>query len=136
MWTTIAHGHTKTLGTSNHNISAHLTGWFQQCETEYVCRHHRDGFFRVQGFDETSEVAYITLQCRILENGTEHRVIANGGWIADNHIKTETLRAGLDDINGLRETLVINKEGIGRCIATHALGQRHGFSCRGGFIQQ
>ena len=89
----------------------------------------------MQGGNCGSQVPYFAIGSGVLENRAEDIVLCQLGEIRNDQFKTETLSAGFQDVDGLRETSIVDEKGIG-ITAAHTLCQRHRF-CRGGcFVQQ
>lgn len=89
----------------------------------------------VQLVDQRAQVADLAVGVRVLQQGTEHRVLAEVIHRVDDQLEAKPLGAGLEYRQGLRVTVLIGEEGIA-LVARHPLGQGHCLGGGGGFVKQ
>ncbi len=132
----IAHGNTKSLGGTHHDIGPELARGFQHHHGHQIAGDNRQAALGLNLFDRLGDVAHLSRRSWILHQYAKHiGRFQIGEGVPLHNCHAHRLRAGLQDGQSLGVHVVIDKEGIGFRL-THTMGHRHGFGCCRSFIQQ
>ena len=131
----VAHRHAKALRRTEDHVSAQLARRGQHGQRQQVSADTGQTFLRLNLLDQRLDVANFAPGGRVLEQRAEDFVVAQLADVIDHDIEAKGLGAGQDDRDGLRMAVLINEEQVALALG-NPLGQRHGFGCGGGFVQQ
>ena len=138
MWTTEAHRNTEPLNTSDSDVGAHLTSRLADCEGEDVLNYYSFHLFLCKAGEQLTVVSHVTniigslyydatellsLTPRELSDVTEYKLDAEG------------VGSGLNDINGLWEDTLGNKE-LAALEVMYGKGHPHSFCSSRSFVKE
>ncbi|MNE07080.1 hypothetical protein D3C80_996870 [compost metagenome] len=126
----------KTLRGADGDIRTHFARRLQQRQRQEIGGDGGDGAGLMQAGNQAREIADMAVGARILEDRAEHiDGIEIGERVADDHLPAERGSTGLDQRDGLRVAIGIDKEG-GRLGFGDALAHGHCFGSGRRFIEQ
>ena len=135
MRTTVAHRYAETLGAAEHHVGTEFSRRLQYHQTHQIGGDHGNALLGVQRCNRGFQVTHAAVAGGVLENCAEHIVLWEVGDVANDQAEAERLGTGLDDVNSLREALLIDEESLAAALAD-AFGHGHRFCGGGRFIEQ
>ena len=131
----VAHGHAKALGGAEYHIGTQLAGRRQQHQAQRVRRHAGQPLLRLHLGDQRREVADLTPGGGVLEHRAEDLLLGQHIDRIHQQFEAEGLGAGADHRDGLRVTVLIDKEPVALALG-HPPRQGHGFRGGGSLVEQ
>ena len=128
------HRHAEALARSHDHVGIPFAGWSQQRQREQVGGGDHQRAFGVDGFGERAIVAHVAIGARVLYQ--RRKTIRIGRRHRGPHVKrnAEWLRAGSDDVDGLRQHIVRDVDRHAPAFP-RALAKCHRLRRRGRFVE-
>ena len=132
---TVAHGHAKSLGRTEHHVGAQLTRRSQQHHAQWISRHTGQPLLCLNLGNQRLQVADLAPGGGVLEQRSEYLVLPQLTDVIDNQLKAKGFGTGTHHRDGLRVAILVNEEAVAFAPGYPA-GQGHGLCGGGGFVQQ
>ncbi len=125
----VAHRHAKALAGTEGDVGAHRARGFRQHQRHQVAGDGADGVLRLELRDHCGEVLELALRIGRLQQRAEDVVVGSFLRRAEDQLEAEPGGAGAHHVEGLREGVFIDEEGVALRLARAA---RHGHRLGGG----
>ncbi len=132
----VAHGNAETLGVADHDVGAQRTRLLEQHQAHDVGCHAGHHVALAGGGQQRGEIVNAAAFAGVLQQGAEHVVLGQTLGRTDDQFEAEVVGTGAHHVEGLRQHVVGDEEGVALRLLVGPLAQRHGFGSSGGLIEQ